>query len=489
MTKSWRLALKKLTTGVPGLDEILGGGLPEYSFNLIAGEPGAGKTTLAHQILFANATPDKPALYFTVLGEPSLKMLRYQQQMEFFDPEKLGSSIRFVDLSQVVLEHDLTTVLETIVQQVNEVGPAFVVVDSFRTVIRNSNQASAHSNDGEMALQGFLQRLAMHLATWQATTFLVGEYSEAEMQDSPIFTVADGIVWLYQSCESNVMTRKLRVMKMRGAASLAGMHPFRITREGLRIYPRWLSSATMSQHRALGEKRLSSGIKTLDPCLDGGFRVGTSTLVSGPAGVGKTIFGLHFIAASVKEKESYVVVIFAEHATDYIAQAKKMGMDIAQDIRAGRARVIAIKDFDISIDELLHVIWSAANGIHAKRVLLDSLSNLPLAINPGSREAFGECIYRMIDVFTTMGITVMITNDMACSIGQPIPTTHQPWATMVDNIITLFPTLAGDTIGLGLTISKMRWSPHSRRLHPYTIGDDGITLSRSKPVKKRKTRN
>src|SRR5580765_1240938 len=102
-----RVIIKKLPTGVPGLDEIMGGGLPEFSFNIIAGAPGSGKTTLAHQFVSANATPERPALYFTVLGESAIKMLRYQQQYKFFDPAKLPNSIRFVNLSQVVLEKDL----------------------------------------------------------------------------------------------------------------------------------------------------------------------------------------------------------------------------------------------------------------------------------------------------------------------------------------------------------------------------------------------
>jgi circadian clock protein KaiC len=94
-------------TGVPGLDEILGGGLPEYSFNIIAGAPGSGKSTLAHQIMFANATPEKCAIYFTVLGEPAIKMLRYQQQFSFFDQSRMDGAIHFVNLSHLVLNHDL----------------------------------------------------------------------------------------------------------------------------------------------------------------------------------------------------------------------------------------------------------------------------------------------------------------------------------------------------------------------------------------------
>src|SRR6202453_2264971 len=130
MNEEERVTIRKLPTGVPGLDEILGGGLPEYSFNIIAGAPGGGKTTLAHQLVFANAIPDRPALYFTVLGEPALKMLRYQQQFKFFDTAKLNTAVRFVNLSEVVLEKDLEAVLAEIVREVEAAHPGFVMVDS-----------------------------------------------------------------------------------------------------------------------------------------------------------------------------------------------------------------------------------------------------------------------------------------------------------------------------------------------------------------------
>src|SRR5437763_11027963 len=118
MTQQGKLTIKKRPTGVPGLNEILGGGLPEFSFNIIAGAPGCGKTTMAHQFVFANATPERPALYFTVLGEPALKMLRYQQQYTFFDAAQLNKSIRFVDLSDVLTGQGLGGILEEVAKEI-----------------------------------------------------------------------------------------------------------------------------------------------------------------------------------------------------------------------------------------------------------------------------------------------------------------------------------------------------------------------------------
>lgn len=118
-----KVTINRLATGVPGLDEVLGGGLPEFSFNLIAGPPGCGKTTLAHQMMFALATAQRPALYFTVLGEPPLKMLRYQQQFDFFDNEAINHRVRFINLSEDAMTGELDRVLRRIVDEVTLHSP------------------------------------------------------------------------------------------------------------------------------------------------------------------------------------------------------------------------------------------------------------------------------------------------------------------------------------------------------------------------------
>ncbi|HJV93941.1 MAG TPA: ATPase domain-containing protein [Azonexus sp.] len=167
-----KVVIRRLATGVPGLDAILGGGLPEYSFNLIVGAPGSGKTTLAHQIMFALATRERPALFFTVLGEPPMKMLRYQQQFSFFDLDQIDQSIRFVNLSAEVSAGNFEQVLARIAHEVEAVSPALVFVDSFRSVMLEAQQQAS----GAISLQQFIQQLGTNLSSWQATTFLVGEH-------------------------------------------------------------------------------------------------------------------------------------------------------------------------------------------------------------------------------------------------------------------------------------------------------------------------
>jgi len=227
-----KVAIQRLATGVPGLDEVLGGGLPEFSFNLIAGQPGCGKTTLAHQIMFALATPERPAIYFTVLGEPPLKMLRYQQQFSFFDSEAINRSVRFINLSEDALAGDLDRAMQRIVEEVALHSPALVFVDSFRSAVLTGETNGEPPN----RLQHFVQRLGMLMTSWQATTFLIGEYFD-ESDANPVFTFSDGLIWLRQSVQRNSMVRKIEVLKMRGQASLPGLHSFRIGGDGLEVYP------------------------------------------------------------------------------------------------------------------------------------------------------------------------------------------------------------------------------------------------------------
>jgi len=260
-----KVSIRRLKTGIPGLDNLLGGGLPEFSFNLIAGTPGSGKTTLAHQIMFSLTNPNNRALYFTVLGEPVLKMLRYQQQFPFFDFNKVNDSIRFVNLSAELLDGDFDRVLSRIAEEVQDYSPSLVFVDSFRSVVQTAKQNEQGASD----LQKFVQQLGMQMTSWQATTFLIGEYLTTEAESSPVFTVADGILWLTQNMQRNSMVRKMQVVKMRGQAQVPGLHTFRISDAGIQVFPRAIiEQGSMAEPLIIstGEERIPMGIPSWMKC-------------------------------------------------------------------------------------------------------------------------------------------------------------------------------------------------------------------------------
>ncbi len=453
--------IRLIQTGVPGLDTILGGGLPEFSFNLLAGTPGAGKTTLAHQIMFATAKAGRRALYFTVLGEPPLKMLRYQQQFAFFDAEKIGKSIRFVNLASELLKGDLGKVLKVILQEVEAESPSLVFVDSFRSIML----ATKGHPKGENELQHFIQELGMHLTSWEATTFLVGEYDEAD-QSNPIFTVADGLIWLTQDTYQGSMVRKLEVKKMRGLATLPGQHTIRITDEGVRAFPRAIiggQAAAMPKaapKRAL--KRISMGVPRLDEMLGGGLPEGYSLLVAGPSGSGKTIMATEFLAEGVRRGEKGVILAFEK--------SPGLALSPALDplVHSGNVGIISARALDLSIDATLFDLTDMIQRMKAKRVVIDSLSGFELALAPTYREDFRDSMYRMISVLTGLGVSVLATSELEDRYFD-LRFSSYGTAFLTDAIILERYVQLEDELRRCLLVVKVRNSDHSKELREYRI--------------------
>ncbi len=470
MSSQDSVIIRKLSTGVPGLDEILGGGLPEFSFNIIAGSPGGGKTTLAHQIVFANATPERPALFFTVLGEPAIKMLRYQQQYDFFDQAKLNSAVRFINLSHVVLEKDLEAVLAEIVREVEAANPGIVVVDSFRTVVRKAQTSSP----SDLELQAFIQRLALHLTSWQATTFLIGEYVESEIRDNPVFTVADGLIWLYQHVERNSIVRKMQIMKLRGQASVPGLHTFRITDAGLQCFPRTFGLGESSD-APKGERRLSIGIPEFDAVMGGGIPEGDSLLLAGPSGSGKSVLASQFIAEGLRHGEPGVVAIFEELPGAYIRRAAKLGLDLDTPQKEGTLKVIYIRPLDLSVDEMVHAVIHAVKEIGAKRVVLDSLVGFELALAPDFRHDFRESLYRMIGALTRLGVTVVSTVEVDENFTS-LNLSNFAISFLAEDIVRLRYISLNGQMRKMLLVVKMRGSEHSIDMWEYSITAKGVVM-------------
>jgi len=457
--------ITQLPTGVRGLDEVLGGGIPEFSFNLIAGAPGTGKTTLSQQIMFALATPQRPALHFTVVGEPPLKMLRYQQQFTFFDAAKVGSSVHYVNLSTSTLAHGLDAVLETIQREVEHVSPGIVVVDSFRTIIRAAGNG--------MDLQSFLERLAIYLTSWEATTFLVGERAASDDSENAIFTVSDGVIWLYQSIDRNSGVRKLQAMKMRGQAPLPGLHTMRITQAGLHVFPRIIRRALDNGKRP--DRRLSTGVAALDAMLGGGIPAWDSMLVTGPAGSGKSALATQFIAAGLAADEPAVIAVFEEHPREFLAHAKNRGPDLEAMAHQGLLEVIYLRPLDLSVDEALLEIQAAVERTHAQRLVIDSLSGFELALAPTFRVDFRESLYRMVSALTGSGVTVLMTVEVAESFTD-LRFSADLISFLSDDVIFQRYVEIEGRMHKVMTVIKMRGSEHSKDLRLYDVTEGGLVV-------------
>jgi circadian clock protein KaiC len=464
-----KVAIRTISSGVQGIDEVLGGGVPEFSFNIIAGAPGCGKTTLAHQIAFANATPKKPALYITVVGEPVIKMLRYQQQYSYFDESKVGKAVRFINLSDFVLERDLNTLLEEIIRQVTAANAGVVVVDSFRTVVRK-----AINEVGEVEMQAFVHRLAQFLTSWEATTFLVGEYSEEEIRDNPLFTMVDGILWLSQVTERNSVLRKLQVVKLRGQASVPGLHTVRIGEGGLQAFSRTLG-LQRTRPNAGRRRRLSIGIAELDKMMGGGILEGDSLLVAGPSGTGKSALATQFIAEGLRKGEPGIIAIFEERPDGYARRADDFDLKLAAALKKGTLEILYLRPLDLSVDETMQALLEAIKRVGAKRLVIDSLVGFEMALAPGFRTDFRESLYRMIGALTGAGITILSTVEVEDRFTE-LQFSHYAISFLTDDIIRLRYVEIDGQLRKVMVVVKMRGGNHSKDIREYIITDKGVVV-------------
>ena len=461
--------VRNIATGVPGLDAVLGGGLCEYSFNLIAGAAGSGKTTLVQQILFANATPERPAVYFTVLGEPTVKMLRYQRQFEFFDVARVPGSVRFINLAAEAASGDLETVLQRVVAEVAATQPAFVAVDSFRTIV-GGHRAGESRESLDMA--HFVNRLAQQLTTWEVTSFLIGEYSDSE-QRQPVFTIADTILWLSEDVDRNSATRKLRAVKVRGRSPMPGLHTFRLTTAGVQVFPR-IPERTRPRHRQ-PVVRLGTGVPGLDEMTGGGFPAGDVVLLTGPAGSGKTTFATHFVAQGLVDGEACVVAVFEEYPDAYLRRAKTVSASLDHMIDIGRLIVTYLRPLDLSVDEMLAEIDGAVKRIGATRVVIDSLSGFEVALAPTYRADFRESLYRLVGALTVSGVTVLMTDEVMDA--QPSGRfTHDRVSFITDDILVQRYVEIDGALHKVLSVVKMRGSEHATDFRIYRLTAAGAVI-------------
>ena len=458
-----KVKIKRLLTGVPGLDELIGGGLPEFSFNLIAGAPGCGKTTLAHQMMFSLATPQRPALFLTILGEPPLKMLRYQQQFDFFDDDAINSAIHFINLSEETLTGNLDLVLRRIIEEVAKHKPAFVFVDSFRSVVRSSIQ----NDDARSRLEHFVQELGMTMTSWQATTFLIGEYTEPG-DLNPVFTVADGLIWLRQSIHRNSTVRKVEIVKMRGQAAMPGQHSFRINQQGIRIYAPVRIPAS-EETKAL-PVRLLFGIPRLDDMLGGGLPSGYSLLIAGPSGSGKSVLAAAFLAEGARIGETGVVAAFEQRPSK-----KTRNPVLAKLVANGAVSVINTASPDLSVDEIIVLLVDEIRRTKATRVLIDSLSGFELALAPTFREEFRESMLRLVTTLTDVQVTVVMTCELEDRYSD---LRFSPYGTafLTDAIIVQRYIEVESRLRRLMAVVKVRASEHSDELREYTIDKNGIQI-------------
>jgi circadian clock protein KaiC len=378
----------------------------------------------------------------------------------------INHSVRFINLTDEALADNLDQLLSRIVAEVEALAPAFVFIDSFRSMVLAST--------ADNKVQKFLQHLAALMTGWQATTFLIGEYlNETDAGGTnPVFTVADGLIWLRQSVERNSVVRKIEILKMRAQPTLPGLHSFRITASGIKVFAP-ACAATLGASAVVSEElpdfRLQMGVPLLDDMLGGGLPSGYSLLVAGPSGSGKSILAAAFLAEGARCGETGVIAAFEQHPK------RSRNHAVADLIKSGQIGLVDTSALDLSIDEILLLLLNEIRRLKATRVVIDSLSGFELTLAPTFREDFRESMLRLVTTLTDEGVAVLMTSELE---DRYTDLRFSPYGTafLTDAIIVQRYVELDSRLQRVIAVVKVRGSDHSNELRKFTIDDNGIQI-------------
>jgi circadian clock protein KaiC len=457
--------VKRLTTGVPGLDVVLSGGLEPGSVTVLAGAPGTGKTILAQQMCFANATPERPAVYYTTLSEPHSKLVRHLDPFDFFVSEALGSRVEYLHLGDLIREDRpgrMGPLVDEVARKTMEEHPALVVIDSAKAL---------RDFTGERELRMAFYDLTSRLAHTDAALLLLGEYTPAEMSAGVEFSLADTIIHLAYEPREPIDRRWLRIVKMRGTHHLEGKHTFRINHIGFEVFPRIETLDVGAAQEVTG--RISSGIPGLDDLMGGGIGAGEATVILGPSGIGKTIAGLRFVTEGITNNERCLYVTFQDTADQLVKMAATFGWDLGTAREKGQLVVHHVPLGELDLDLLAaRIRQELVNGpIH--RVVIDSLAEMVFAARESDR--FPAFARSLAGIIRAAGATLVITSETTTLGPSPEPIGGVTF--LFHNVILLRYIERKSSTGRALNIVKMRNSDHNKDVYCFTIATDGLTVS------------
>lgn len=459
--------MQRLITGLRGLDEVLCGGIPELSAVIVAGAPGSGKTVLVQHLLFSRQGEGK-ALYISTMSEAQLKVLRYQQQFDFFDMDSFMTRVVFEDIA-AHMQEDVSAAVRAIEAAVSRHQPAVLVIDSFRAVLdlaRNDNERRKTVYD-----------LALRMLVWGCTIIFVGEYSEAEVLHGPEFAVVDGILYLYGTQETKVQRRYLRVMKMRGSATLPGEHALRISRAGVSIHPRRAPGlVTQVYTQSFGHRRQPTGVAGLDAMLNGGVPEGSTTILAGPTGCGKSLTALSWLVQGARNGEPGLLISYDSPPESIVRHTDAFSWDLQGLRERGLLHILYIPPIEVGLASDLDDVIACVSAKGIRRTVVDSITSLELGIQ--SRVPYTDYLWGLADWFKLGGRSLVM---VAEQIYRPEEREGLGFSYLADNLVTFAYKSEGPRLRSYVRVLKMRGSSHDCSERPVAFTSDGLQVV-SQPV-------
>ncbi|HWL83713.1 MAG TPA: ATPase domain-containing protein [Roseomonas sp.] len=461
-------SLKRLSSGVAGLDSILGGGLVEGSTYIVQGHPGSGKTILANQLAFHRAASGENALYATLLAESHERLFQFLSTMEFYDSAQVGSRITYVSAFQTMQEEGLDGVVHLLRREILRQKASLLILDG----LLNARQKAATALD----VKTFIAALQGHVAFANCTALLL---TSSNFDDgSAEYTMVDGVLELREEAFGARSARRLRVRKSRGSAALPGLHQCEITDRGLVVYPRLEALlAHPSVPDEPSDARTTSGIGSLDGLLGGGLPVGSVTLLAGRSGTGKTSCGLHFLARAPLD-EPALHFGFYETSARLERKARALGVDLSPLLASGHLQMLWQPPAANLLDGLGQRLLEAVRHRGVKRLFLDGLSGFARAAVDPSR--LTEFFTALINELRALGVTVLATcepQDVQGVLGVQVTLAPSEIASIADNLFLLRFAEQDGRLVRQLLVIKVRDSGFDPLPRDFVITEQGIELS------------
>jgi circadian clock protein KaiC len=456
--------MDRLTTGIPGLDQVLAGGLPQGALIFLGGAPGTGKTLLGEQIAFTEAAAGRASLIVTALSEPHEKLIRHAEGFHWFDWARIGREVEFLSLYQTVLDAGLSGAMDLIVRTTHERQASTLIFDGFRGL--------RDLGGDELAIRRFIFELGGKLGLLGATTLLVGEYARDDVDRYPEFTIADGILMLRNDLVGVRHERSLEVVKLRGSDYLGGRHRFTISPAGLTVFPRQATLVADADYR-LGAARLPIGVAGLDAMIGGGLRAHSVSLLLGTPGTGKTILALQFLAQGARQGERGVLVTFHESPAHLRDQAEALGVAEPELFANGSLEILYESPIELNADRVAARVRAAIAEGGVRRLAVDSLTNLEYELEPTTQSDY---LIALTTYLRTQWVTTLLLKEIPELAGGPLTLAGMTVSVTVDNILLLRHVELDGQLERIVSVIKIRDSAFNARVHRYHIGGGGFAI-------------
>jgi circadian clock protein KaiC len=459
--------LKRLATGIAGLDALLKGGLVAGASYIIQGRPGSGKTILANQLGFNHARNGGRVLVATLLSESHERLFQYLSTLSFFDPARLGNEIQFVSAFDTLENEGLDEVVKLLRREISRQKATVLVVDGLLNARSQANSA--------IDSKKFIAELQGH-AAFAGCTVLFLTNSRLD-DDSPEHTMVDGVIEIGEELFGTRSVRHIQLRKTRGSGALSGLHQCEITDDGLVVYPRLESLYSRPSHIEPNDSSMEkSGIAALDRMTGGGFRHGSVTLAMGPSGIGKTTLGLHFLGAATPAAPG-LHFGFYETPDRLRGKARSLGMDFAALEASGALHLAWQATTEGLIDGHGERLLRLVDQHGIKRVLIDSFGGMSrMATNPGRLTAFFSAL---MGELRARGVLVFAIWELRSLFGPDIDAPSPDLSSIVDNVLILRFVEHQSELKRVLSILKIRDSVYDASLMEVVIDDTGVDLRKA----------